>query len=134
MHNAQAGLYCIATGNCEASSSLAGRADTFACGYLEALAHLEREPGRPVLYVMGDAQLAATFAPLVREPPGSYGVALLLALDGDGAELAFDHVRRRATRPTGRGPGRSSSCAGSSPASRPSLGTGPRRYEWAKAG
>ena len=89
VHNAQAGLFCIAAGNREASSSLAARADTFACGWLEALAHLEREPGRPVLYVMGDSRLADTFADLVQEPPGSYSVALLLARDGDGPEVAF---------------------------------------------
>jgi hypothetical protein len=90
VHNAQAGLFCIAAGNREASSSLAARADTFACGFLEALAHLEREPGRPVLYVMGDGRLADTFAALVREPPGSYAVALLLAREGSGPEVAFD--------------------------------------------
>jgi len=90
VHNAQAGLFCIATGNRQASSSLAACADTFACGYLEALAHLEREPGRPVLYVMGDVALSPTFAPLVTEPPGAYALALLLAREGTGPELAFD--------------------------------------------
>lgn len=98
VHNAQAGLYCIAAGNREASSSLAARADTFACGWLEALAHLEREPGRPVLYVMGDVALEPTFAALVDEPRGAYGLALLLAgeaagplaEDGAGPWLAFD--------------------------------------------
>jgi hypothetical protein len=89
VHNAQAGLFCIAAGNRQASSSLAARADTFACGWLEALAHLEREPERPVLYVMGDARLADTFAPLVQEAPGSYAVALLLGREGDGPEVAF---------------------------------------------
>jgi hypothetical protein len=90
VHNAQAGLFCIASGNREASSSLAARADTFACGFLEALAHLEREPDRPVLYVMGDARLAPTFADMVREPPASYAVALLLARGGEGPELGFE--------------------------------------------
>jgi hypothetical protein len=90
VHNAQAGLFSIAAANRQASSSLAARADTFACGYLEALTHLEREPGRPVLYVMGDGQLASTFSHLVEEPGGAYGVALLLASAGDGPELAFD--------------------------------------------
>lgn len=92
VHNAQAGLFCIAAGNRRASSSLAARADTFACGYLEALAHLEREPSRPVLYVMGDGQLVSTFAHLVDEPPGSYGVALLLGASGQGPEVGFDLV------------------------------------------
>ncbi|MEM7409371.1 MAG: beta-ketoacyl synthase chain length factor [Myxococcota bacterium] len=90
VHNAQAGLFCIAAQNREASSSLAGREDTFGCGYLEALGHLEREPERPVLLVMGDVQLAPDFATLVDEPPRSYAVAFLLARSADGTELQFD--------------------------------------------
>jgi hypothetical protein len=90
VHNAQAGLYCIAAQNRQASCSLAAREDTFACGWLEALTHLEREPGRPVLYVMADVQLAPRFAALVDEPESSYAVALLLGRTGDGPELRFD--------------------------------------------
>lgn len=89
VHNAQAGLFCIATGSRQPSSSLAARTDTFACGYVEALAHLEREPSRPVLYVMGDVPLAPVFADLVREPRGAYALALLLAREGDGPELSL---------------------------------------------
>jgi hypothetical protein len=87
VHNAQAGLYCIAAGNRQASSSLAAREDTFGCGWLEALTHLEREPDRPVLYVMGDVELAPAFARLIDEPPSSYAIAFLLARDdaGEGA-------------------------------------------------
>ena len=44
VHNAQAGLYCIAAQNRSASCSLAGRTDTFACGWLEVLAHLDAIP------------------------------------------------------------------------------------------
>jgi hypothetical protein len=90
VHNAQAGLFCIAAGNREASASLAAGADTFACGWLEALTHLEREPGRPVLFVTSDVPLDPTFAPLVPEPPGAYGLGLLLAKDGDGPAFDFD--------------------------------------------
>ncbi|MDX1648496.1 MAG: beta-ketoacyl synthase chain length factor [Myxococcota bacterium] len=109
VHNAQAGLYCIAAGNRHASSSLAARDDTFACGWLEALGHLEREPTRPVLYVIGDVALEPTFAGLVEEPRGAYGLALLLAhpeadaeaAPGDaGPELAVDLGGR--ARPGGR--------------------------------
>jgi len=89
VHNAQAGLFCIATGNCRSSSSIAARTDTFPCGYLEALAQLEREPARPVLYVIGDVPLAPTFAPLVPEPPAAYALALLLAREGTGSALEF---------------------------------------------
>lgn len=86
VHNAQAGLYCIAAGNRQASSSLAAREDTFACGWLEALTHLEREPGRPLLYVMGDVELAPDFAELVDEPEASYAAAFLLSRGDAGAD------------------------------------------------
>ncbi len=78
VHNAQAGLFSIAMGNRQASSSLAARDDSFGCGLLEALGHLEREPERPVLFVMGDVPLDPVFAALVDEPACAYGVGLLL--------------------------------------------------------
>jgi len=81
-------------GNRQASSSLAAREDSFGCGLLEALTHLEREPERPVLFVMGDVPLDPVFASLVDEPPCAYGVALLLAGnrhgDGDGEAAGFE--------------------------------------------
>jgi Beta-ketoacyl synthase, N-terminal domain len=91
VHNAQAGLFSIASGNRRASASLAAQDDTHAHGWLEALAHLEREPARPLLLVTGDVPLAPTFAPLVSEPVCSYAVAWLLARDGPGEplEVAF---------------------------------------------
>jgi len=89
VHNAQAGLFSIAAANRRASSSIAAQRDSFACGYLEALTLLEREPDRPVLLVVGDVPLAPTFAALVEEPAGSYGLGLLLAREGEGTELAF---------------------------------------------
>lgn len=97
VHNAQAGLFCIAAENRRASSSLAAREDTFASGYIEALAHLEREPDRPVLLVTGDVQLAPRFAALVDEPESSYAVALLIAREGEGPALRFDLVGRDPT-------------------------------------
>jgi hypothetical protein len=90
VHNAQAGLFCIAAGNRQASSSLAAGSDTFSSGWLEALTHLEREPARPVLFVTSDVPLDATFAALVPEPPGAYGLGLLLAREGDGPAFDFD--------------------------------------------
>jgi hypothetical protein len=89
VHNAQAGLFSIAAENRRASSSIAAQQDSFACGYLEALTLLERDPDQPVLLVVGDVPLAPTFAPLVEEPAGSYGLGLLLARDGEGTELSF---------------------------------------------
>ncbi|MBW2290545.1 MAG: beta-ketoacyl synthase chain length factor [Deltaproteobacteria bacterium] len=80
VHNAQAGLYSIAAENRLPSSSIAAQDDTFACGFVEALAHLQREPERAVLLVMADIPLDATAA---------YGMGLLLANDGDGQAIAF---------------------------------------------
>ena len=103
VHNAQAGLFCIAAQNRQSSCSLAARDDTFACGWLEALAHLEREPDRLVLYVMADVQLAPRFAALVDEPESSYAVALLLGRAGEGPALRFDQ-RGAAPTPVARWP------------------------------
>lgn len=89
VHNAQAGLYGIAAENRQPSSSIAAQEDTFACGYLEALTHLVREPDRPVLLVVGDVPLAETFAEMVDEPVASYGVGLLLSGSGEGTKLDF---------------------------------------------
>jgi hypothetical protein len=89
VHNAQAGLYSIAADNRRPSSSISAREDTFACGYLEALTHLAREPEQPVLLVVADVPLAETFAALVEEPTASYGVALMLASRGPGPQLDF---------------------------------------------
>jgi hypothetical protein len=101
VHNAQAALFSIATGNRRASSSLAAQEDTLASGWLEALAHLEREPERPVLLVQGDVPLAPTFAPLVDEPVASYAVAWLLAAAGEGqpVELSLEPSEPGASRP-----------------------------------
>jgi Beta-ketoacyl synthase, N-terminal domain len=82
VHNAQAGMFCIAAGNRAASSSLAARADTFACGWLEALTFLERDPATPVLFVTSDMPLDPTFRELVPEPFGAYGLGLLLGRTG----------------------------------------------------
>ena len=98
VHNAQAGLFSIAAQNRAASSSLAARADTFACGWLEALAHLERDPARRCCYVIADVQLAPRFAALVDEPEGSYALALLVAREGDGPQLRFDSRAERRRR------------------------------------
>ena len=99
VHNAQAALFALATGNRFASSSLAAGPDSFACGWIEALAHLEREPARRVLCVMADVVVSPVFADLVSEPSGSYAVALLLGRGGERSdpapEIAFE-VRRGA--------------------------------------
>jgi len=84
VHNAQAGLFSIASGNRCASSSLSAREDSFGCGWLEALTHLEREPTRKVLFVIGDVPLDPVFASLVDEPAAAYGVSFVLTCDPEG--------------------------------------------------
>lgn len=89
VHNAQAGLFSIAAQNRKTSSSIAALEDTFACGYIEALTHLQREPECAVLLVVADVPLAPTFAKLIEEPAASYGVSLLLASHGEGPTIFF---------------------------------------------
>jgi len=89
VHNAQAGLFSIAAANRFGSSSISAREETFACGFLEALTFLERDPNRPVLLVVGDAPLSDTFAPLVEEARCAYALALLLS-NGPGPRIGFE--------------------------------------------
>jgi hypothetical protein len=89
VHNAQAGLFSIAAGNRCASSSLAAGEDSFAHGFLEAALHLERDPGTPVLLVVGDEPLPSSLAHLIDEPAAAHAVALLLARGGPGTRLRF---------------------------------------------
>ncbi len=96
VHNAQAGLFSIAAGNREASSSIAACESTFGHAWLEALTLLQRAPERPLLLVVGDIPLAATFAGLVDEPAGFYALALLLASAGPERGLAFSVGRAAA--------------------------------------
>jgi hypothetical protein len=90
VHNAQSGLFSIAAGNRHASSALAARAESFACGFLEAATHLHREPTRPVLLVTGDVPLVEDFHSLIDDPQAIYAVGLLLTPEGDGVRIEFD--------------------------------------------
>jgi hypothetical protein len=98
VHNAQSGLFSIAAGNRHASSALSARAESFACGFLEATTHLHREPARPVLLVVGDVPLVEDFHSLIDDPQAIYAVALLLSFDGEGTKVGFDV--RGAARPS----------------------------------
>jgi hypothetical protein len=98
VHNAQAGLFSIATGNRCASSALSARAESFACGFLESATHLDRDPSRPVLLVMGDVTLAEAFASLIDDPPAVYSVALLLVADSERVATAGAPAKGGGTR------------------------------------
>lgn len=133
VHNAQAGLFHLAARNGHASSSIAAQADTFGCGYLEALALLAREPEHPVLLVTADVPLASTFAGLVDERDASYGLALLLASSGTGGRLAFSIEPAAPSSERARWPDAVEFLRWYL-SDEPSLalGTGPRRFVWQK--
>ena len=98
VHNAQAGLFSIATGNREASSSIAAERDTFGHGFLESVLLLERAPEQEVLLVIADEPIPANLRHLVQEPETAYAMALLLARDGEGVRLEFGLDASRAPR------------------------------------
>ena len=94
VHNAQASIFSIATGNRCASSAIAGERDGFGAGILEALGHLQREPSRPTLLVVGDVPAADFCRDLTGEPAATFAVALLLAA-GDAASQPAGSTARR---------------------------------------
>jgi hypothetical protein len=135
VHNAQAGLLSIATGNRNASSSIAAGDDTFAHGFLEALLHLDRSPDARVLLVVGDEPLPANLAHLVDEPATTYGLALLLAGQGDGTPLDFELGASHAPRKDRDWPDALEFVRFlASDADELSLETGRRRWRWRRAG
>jgi hypothetical protein len=79
VHNALAGLLSIHMRNTLGHTALASGPDTFAYGFMEALASLHEEPGRPVLYCYGDAPLPGPYAEFSHTDNGlPIVVALLL--------------------------------------------------------
>lgn len=90
VHNAQAALFSIASGNRRSSSALCAEAESFEAGWLEALVQLSRGTDEPVLLVVGDVPLAPGFASLIEEPAPAYAVAFLLERSGDGEAVEFE--------------------------------------------
>jgi hypothetical protein len=104
VHNAPAGLFSIWARNPQPSSSLAAGAETFACGFLEAVATLHREAGRQVLFVVADELVPEPFGALAERLDGAYAVALLLgAGDGEGS-LQFRLEQARGPAPSSAWP------------------------------
>jgi hypothetical protein len=89
VHNTQAGLFSIWSGNPRPSTSVAAGGKTFAHGFLEAIGMLHRECGRPVLFVVGDEVIPEPFSGIAREPRGAHAVALLLGAEGTGEGIEF---------------------------------------------
>jgi hypothetical protein len=90
VHNTPAGLFSIWAGNRRAAVSMAAGGETFACGFLEALGLLGREPGRDALLVVGDEPIPPAMAPKADHDPGLHAVALLLGAGGPGEPIGFE--------------------------------------------
>ncbi len=104
VHNAPAGLFSIWARNPQPSSSLAGGGETFACGFLEAVAMLHREAGRQVLFVVADELAPEPYRALAEPLDGAYAVALLLGPgDGEGS-LQFRLEQARGPAPSSAWP------------------------------
>ena len=74
VHNAVAGLWSIAKGSREASTSIAAGPDTFGWGLLEAFGTWQAEPSAPVLFVYGDDDLPDLFKPCTGPDGGRHAL------------------------------------------------------------
>ncbi|MCP4004221.1 MAG: beta-ketoacyl synthase chain length factor [bacterium] len=86
--NTPAGLFSIWAGNQRASTCVSAGAHTFAYGFLEALSMLRRQPGRPVLLIVGDESIPEPLLELSDDDHGAHAVALLLDVE-EGESLEF---------------------------------------------
>lgn len=77
VHNTQAGLFSIWAQNRAASTCVAGGAETFGAGLLEAFGALATQPERAVLLVVADEAVPEPFDSLC-DDKGAYAVSLLL--------------------------------------------------------
>jgi hypothetical protein len=87
VHNAPAGVFSVWAKNRNACSSIAAGRESFACGLLEALCLLAREPARDVLLVCGDEYPLAPLTPHADAIAPTHAVALLLGASGEGEPL-----------------------------------------------
>jgi hypothetical protein len=90
VHNTQAGLFSIVTGNRQPASALAAGRDTFRCAFLEALNLLRQATAGRVLLVIGDEPLPAVFAPFADEPQAAYATAFLLEASAGREAIVLD--------------------------------------------
>lgn len=89
VHNTPAGLFSIAAGNGQPSSSIAGMRDTFCAGLVEALGLCERQRPRPTLLVVADEALPEIFGSFDDELPAAFALALLLEESVRAGDPAF---------------------------------------------
>ena len=87
VHNAPAGVFSVWAKNRNACSSIAAGRESFACGLVEALCLLAREPARDVLLVCGDEYPLAPLTPHADAIAPTHALALLLGAGGEGAPL-----------------------------------------------
>ncbi len=85
VHNTQVGLFAVAAKNRHAATALAAGRETFAAGFLDAVALLHR-CGAPVLFVMGEEPLPSRLRSFAE--PGEAYHALALLLQAQGTEAA----------------------------------------------
>lgn len=89
VHNTQLGLFSIWSGNRAPASSIAAGAATFAAGFVEAAALMQRLGAERVLYVVGDGCVPDALAPLGVDVATSHALALLLARGGPGPPITL---------------------------------------------
>lgn len=78
VHNTALGLFSIWSGNRSASVALAAGRDTFAHGFIEALALLQRTRADEVLYICADEMVPEPLAALADPSGTAYALALRL--------------------------------------------------------
>jgi hypothetical protein len=103
VHNTALGLLSIWTGNRSPSVALAARRETFAHGYVEALALLHRCRSERVLFVTADEAIPEVLESVADVQHGSYAVALLLAPADSGRGVAMRLAPCEATAAIERG-------------------------------
>lgn len=100
VHNTQSGLYSIATGNAQPTSSIAGMRDGFCAGLAEAFGLCERRSDRRALLVVADEPMPEVFAGFADERPAAFALALWIEMgeDGVGPGFAVEMAAARAAR------------------------------------
>ena len=92
VHNAPAGHFSISAVNTAPSSTVSGMDDTFSYGFLEGLSVLHRQPGYPVLLLVGEDRIPEDYLAVITAKPFPHAVALLLEPADETTEESFERV------------------------------------------